>query len=591
MTSTPIIARALFVALPALGCFSPAYPDCLVACADGGACPAGFTCDHGFCRTPSAGGCMPDSGLTSDGENGDSSPDEAENDGGPPDGDGGDAPDPMPRLPTIGWFSRDCSATLIASNVAVTAAHCVGFTPLPMPDDIFVITDADGDQHTFVVDRIKLLGAGRRTDIMLEPVSPTNQPVPDGTGVNDVALLHLATAVFPQIASPTPIADAPPEARIAEVTLYGLGCASPSPQVGGGSLDRFTYVVGQEPGADLCPHDSGGPIVLETGEIWALNLGLHAASPGIAASVTYFKTAIMHVLRDWVDGSRLEAQFDRPGPIIADFLMNPPERSDCADACVANPECRAFTSRATHCLLKGGFLGWVPDPDATSGLRPLLETGIRRSGAPYRDFNVPLGRVDLCWAECAADGACASWTAGAFTSVLRCSLMQVQPEPAEDVAYTSGIKADLSPGVLRGRPLQEFDVIDADACRRSCAAEVRCRGFTVGSVPLHCSQMLTVRSLETASDPSLVSAVRGGLEWDTNRIGGAVIREYPMLGAFVAEACQADCAIDSRCRAWTYSAAGVFSSMPYCWLKSDVPAAERWEGYISGVKGAEFTGL
>jgi trypsin/PAN domain-containing protein len=534
--------RASLFGLLCLGCFEPSYPNCHVAC-DDGSCPAGLTCDRGLCRQPDAVSCAP----------------------------------------AIGWFSRDCSAVLIAPNAVVTNGHCLDFTPTLRQDDAFVITGGDGARYTFKVDRVTFFGAQRRTDdIVVEPFEPTNQPVPDGTGVNDVALLHLASPVPPDLAAPAVIADAPPELG-EKVTLYGLGCESQPPHpAGGGPVQSFTYVLGSD--ADVCAYDSGGPIVVgddARGPVWALNMGLYASTPGIVANVTYFKTLIMSFLRRWAGNAQLEIGFDRPGPSIAEFSTPTPQPGDCAQACIANPDCRAFTNQGTHCSLKSGSVGWIPDPTATSAVRPLFEGGIIRAGASYRDFDLSNGRV--CFEECAGDASCAAWTLDRGSG--RCSLMHARPEPLLDGRYDSGIKVDFSPGVLQGRPLRDFDVVDAEACRQSCAADARCRGFTVGSVPLHCWHMLTVRSREPSPDLSFVSAIRGGIGGDRN--GGTILRDYDMSSVFAAEGCQADCAADPACRAWAY-AGGTYSSLPHCWLKSDLQT-EPWAGNATGVKGAEFT--
>jgi hypothetical protein len=294
----------------------------------------------------------------------------------------------------------------------------------------------------------------------------------------------------------------------------------------------------------------------------------------------------MKTLRSWGDGSPFDVGFDRPGPVVSEITLNFPQPDDCADACIAHPDCRAFTTVGTRCLLRAGFVGWLPDPSATSGVRPLLEEGILRSGASYRFVDLPDERIEACWEECVGDASCASWSVELGVT-RRCRLMEDQPQAVKTAGFVSGIKADLAPGVLQGRPLTDFDVTDVDACRRSCAADLRCRGFTVGAVPLHCWHMLTVRSREPSSDSSLVSGIRDGLVYINN--GGTVLRDYPMPDIFVPEGCQADCAAEPACRAWAYAPAGSFGTEAWCWLKADL-LTPPLDGYISGVKGAEFTG-
>jgi hypothetical protein len=50
--------------------------------------------------------------------------------------------------------------------------------------------------------------------------------------------------------------------------------------------------------------------------------------------------------------------------------------------------------------------------------------------------------------------------------------------------------------------------------------------------------------------------------------------------------CQAACAKEGECKAWTYVKPGVQGDQARCWLKSEVPDPVENESCVSGVKGA-----
>jgi hypothetical protein len=56
----------------------------------------------------------------------------------------------------------------------------------------------------------------------------------------------------------------------------------------------------------------------------------------------------------------------------------------------------------------------------------------------------------------------------------------------------------------------------------------------------------------------------------------------------LAEVCQAACAGESACQAFTFVPPGIQSAKPRCWLKSGIPVATMSEGVVSGLKGTEF---
>jgi hypothetical protein len=71
-----------------------------------------------------------------------------------------------------------------------------------------------------------------------------------------------------------------------------------------------------------------------------------------------------------------------------------------------------------------------------------------------------------------------------------------------------------------------------------------------------------------------------GFETDTNRFGS----DYRSLDAPDAQKCQAACAGEAQCKAWTWVKPGVQGPSAKCWLKNAVPVASKSNCCVSGVK-------
>jgi hypothetical protein len=71
-----------------------------------------------------------------------------------------------------------------------------------------------------------------------------------------------------------------------------------------------------------------------------------------------------------------------------------------------------------------------------------------------------------------------------------------------------------------------------------------------------------------------------GFETDTNRFGS----DYRSLDAPDAQKCQAACAGEAQCKAWTWVEPGVQGPQAKCWLKNAVPVASKSNCCVSGVK-------
>lgn len=157
--------------------------------------------------------------------------------------------------PEVGRID-DCSGTLVAANVVLTASHCFSHRSGALVDVTFTVDRADGSR-AYPADFVRTFG--------------------DDTGEDDLALVHLRAAVPAEVARPLAIALVAPS-RGANVTMYGYGCTErPAPLVpsqpgsvftSGRAEDKRKASFGwRDASFHACPGDSGGPVVDGRGEI------------------------------------------------------------------------------------------------------------------------------------------------------------------------------------------------------------------------------------------------------------------------------------------------------------------------------------
>jgi hypothetical protein len=146
-----------------------------------------------------------------------------------------------------------CTAMAIAPRHVLTARHCV-------PSDQSLASLLDERTVGFVE---------RGQDVVLPVVAIQRHPT------LDVAVLSLGASVRGM-----PIVDTTSPRHDDVVTIAGAGIGTPSENVVAtgrfriDTVDTDFFTVSGTDGAGLCPGDSGGPILLERNDAWAL-VGVH----------------------------------------------------------------------------------------------------------------------------------------------------------------------------------------------------------------------------------------------------------------------------------------------------------------------------
>ena len=145
-----------------------------------------------------------------------------------------------------------CTATLVAPDVAITAAHCLGYGTRTRPGQYRTLTLKKGNEsRRFTVNRYRSYSSK--------------------LGANDIALLGLSTAVPSDFAQPAPISARVPVDGTS-LTVYGYGCTRIG-RSSDGRKRKATYEQGER-SYHLCPGDSGGPVFNdETGAVLRINSG------------------------------------------------------------------------------------------------------------------------------------------------------------------------------------------------------------------------------------------------------------------------------------------------------------------------------
>lgn len=494
--------------------------------------------------------------------------------------------------PEVGRFfngaGSSCTATLIAPRIVATAAHCL--EPMYTATTVaagaaFQFTDAGGTLRTYSVNRVHSF-ATKRFEF-----------VPAGTFTTDLAILRLTAEVPPAQAVPADISLQQPFAGN-QSTIFGFGCTDRTPASGGGFKQARTFNFGTATSA-LCWGDSGGPVTFGTATggaaLWGVNSDFNFVGgtddwTDIFADVPLYRKQIEDIIRAW-DGAN-EIGWNRPGMDYANVLVA--SAAACRTTCETDGACAAFTftpeGAGGRCRLKNGapepFLAW--NNAVVSGLANKFEFGIDRFGAEYAGFAPPEARAESCAAACGRDHGCHGWTyeaTGVGTGM--CWLRNGTPARSSCAICTTGVvKRDLEVGY--NRPGSDFAVRTAatpNQCADLCAQDDRCESYThTNAATNNCWLKDAVPWATTTAGTT--SGVRGGLETNTDRLGSDY-RSF-LTTRLSPTVCQAACAAEAPCVAWTYVPPAAASTAAGCFLKNAIPARSFRSGMVSGLKGLEM---
>lgn len=484
---------------------------------------------------------------------------------------------PTTARPEIGRVQRDdgsrCLGTLIAPRVVLTSASCVtdGYwrntVTTPPPGTAYVFTDKNGTLRSYAIDRVRGFYGDWYERIL------------DDEFGTSVALAHLTTAVPINQATPATLALALP-ALGASVRVYGWDAY----ETYGKQLRDFTFTGGVSPFTwDFV--DRGGPATDASGALWGtvhryVNYGGFAEH--LFTSLPFYRRQLEGVRLAW-DGPD-EVGFTRAGTTYRTEL--PGSATACRALCEADRRCHAFTFYPSggYCDLQDAAAEAAPSPSGTTvaGLPARFELGVDRWGDDLESQTQP--RADACAAACGRHGGCRTWTWNSATKL--CWLKGANPAaPTACATCTSGVISRQWESMV-DRPGHDYLTLtanDAAACSDLCRRDARCQAFTWVAFTKHCwlkDAAATPRPTTTA----MTSGVRRGLEVDTNR-SGSDYRSFANSD-LDPNVCQAACAAEPNCSAWTYD--GRSDRSKRCHLKNGVPAPSAMPGAVSGVKGLEF---
>ena len=148
----------------------------------------------------------------------------------------------------------------------------------------------------------------------------------------------------------------------------------------------------------------------------------------------------------------------------------------------------------------------------------------------------------------------------------------------------------------RGGDYLNFQIRNGDpaVCASRCERDARCRAWSF-SYPRTENALATCwlknRVTPRVEDKCCISGVRGAgvieprrgpIEYSIDRLGGDY-RSFETAPDPAGAACNAACAADKRCRAWTYVRPGYIGASARCYLKDRITRPRHKPCCISGV--------
>jgi hypothetical protein len=143
---------------------------------------------------------------------------------------------------------------------------------------------------------------------------------------------------------------------------------------------------------------------------------------------------------------------------------------------------------------------------------------------------------------------------------------------------------------LPGRDYAHFPAPSANSCRNSCGGDARCQAYTwvkpgyqgpAAQCWLKSSEPPIVKDACCDSGPRrYIDQASMRAEDRTDRPGS----DFQNFASDSWKSCEAACAGDGQCAAWSYARAGVQGPRGQCWLKNQVPRPVANQGVVSGVR-------
>lgn len=198
--------------------------------------------------------------------------------------------------PEVGSISVGCTATLVAPEVGLSAAHCFSYGTREQPGRYgsFTIETASGGERRFTIERYVSFSGD--------------------LGAADLALFRLTEPVPGEVARPAPIAAQPP-ANGTTLTVFGYGCT----QRNSGTdwrKRKASFPMGQATN-HLCPGDSGGPVFdTSTGAVLRVNSGYYLDGFGtdIFGDVARYNGTLAAKIAEWSASGSPAPQSPQAGP-------------------------------------------------------------------------------------------------------------------------------------------------------------------------------------------------------------------------------------------------------------------------------------
>ena len=462
--------------------------------------------------------------------------------------------------PGIGRVHRDgstasCAATLVAPQLILTGDGCIGnrTSSTPFAGATFHFVDAGGTRRLLRV--IETIGFRDLAFGRLEAEIPSTQASPIAFAVTTPRSGHQVSAFGWLNADVT-------QKRVQTFNDDGVELTSP-----------ITFEA----------NDSGAPHVWGTaganGDVWGI--AVRGSTP-FAKYLTQYQRHLEAQVSRWswphVYG------WDRPGMdyrTITNSVFAVTDY-DCDAACGEDPKCRAWTLNhdTNTCYLKDGVPPLRPSiAAAVSGLAS-TSFGGRFDGNDLSSLTTT--RRDQCAQACGANAQCQAYSWERPTGF--CVLKSAAGTKLFSETWESGFVVRSELGTDRPGSDYAFDTVaDRPACTQLCAGDARCLAFSYVESSRGCWRKDGVPWATRTT--GIQSGRKLGLNYNVDYSGGDY-RTFTTTATDPASTCQATCARESQCKAWSLSEA---TSTPTCHLKSSIGGTSFKPRIVSGLKGLEFT--